>query len=257
MSNYSNYATKICKEFKEIQKEFVEDYELDSYEEWYYDEETTLLTFKNLEKSTELNFKYIPIGSYSRSSKTWSWAWDNRDNLHENKLQTLVVRKFGETENYSELTNGYFEADEFIGWELTAITYDLIDAIGAYRIVNDDNLEIYFLIIEEIDNDFVEDFKTENKTKTAKRIDCEKHGKSRGAFICQHLNKIDKVGFEESFETEIGMDLYVDDDISAWCSKCEEVRLRDNGWNDENMEIANIKIVCEACYFEIKEINKK
>ena len=28
MSNYSNYATKICNEFKEIQKEFVEDYDL-------------------------------------------------------------------------------------------------------------------------------------------------------------------------------------------------------------------------------------
>ena len=255
MEKYSDFAIRTCNEFKEIQKDFVETYDLNSYSEWFYDEETSLITFKKQEG--ELNFEYIPIGSYSNSTKTWLWAWDNKKLVHNNKLKTILVKKFGEKHNYSELTEGYFEADEYIGWELTSITFDLIEAIGSYRIVNDDNLEIYFLITDEIENDFVEELKKINKNKTEKLIQCKRHGKSRHAFICQHLNENEKTGFEEAFETEIGMYLEEDDDLSAWCNKCEEIRNKADGWNDENMEIAKIKLVCENCYFEIKEFNNK
>jgi hypothetical protein len=123
--------------------------------------------------------------------------------------------------------------------------------------VNEDNLEIYFLITDEIENDFVEELKKINKSKTEKHLECGKHGKSRPAFICQHLNENNQTGFEESFETEIGMYLAEDDYLSAWCNKCEEIRNKDDGWNDENMEFAKIKLVCENCYFEIKEYNNK
>lgn len=255
MEKYSDFAIKACNEFKEIQKDFVETYDLNSYSEWFYDEETSLITFKKQEG--ELNFEYIPIGSYSNSTKTWLWAWANKELVHNNKLKTSLVKKFGEKYNYLELTEGYFEADEYIGWELTSITFNLIEAIGSYRIVNDNNLEIYFLITEEIENDFVEELKKINKSKTEKLIECEIHGKSRPAFICQHLNNNNQTGFEESFETEIGMYLGEDDDLSAWCNKCEETRNNDDGWNDENMKIAKIKLVCESCYFDIKEHNHK
>lgn len=255
MKKYSDFAIRTCKDFKEIQKDFVETYDLNSYSECFYDDETSLITFKKQEG--ELTFEYIPIGTYSNLTKTWLWAWGNVELVHNNKLKTILVRQFGEKHNYSELTEGYFEADEYIGWELTSITFYLIEALGSYRIVNDDNLEIYFLITDEIENDFVEELKKINKSKTDKLIECGIHGKSRAAFICQHLNINDKTGFEESFQTEIGMYLEQDDDLSAWCNKCEETRSNDNGWNDENMEIAKIKLVCENCYFEIKEYNNK
>lgn len=51
------------------------------------------------------------------------------------------------------------------------------------------------------------------------------------------------------------MELEEDDDLQAWCSKCEDIRLKDGGWNDENMKYANIKLVCEKCYFEMKDNN--
>ncbi|MET4084286.1 hypothetical protein ABIB40_004263 [Pedobacter sp. UYP30] len=255
MEQYSDFAIKTCNEFKKVQEKFVETYDLNSYTEYFYDEETSLITFKK--PQAELNFEYIPIGSYSNSTRTWLWSWNNKELVHNNKLKTLLVKKFGEKYKYSELTEGYFDADEFIGWELTSITFDLIEAIGSYRIVNEHNLEIYFLITDKIENNFVEELKKINKSKTEKLIECEKHGKSRNAFICQHLNEKEKTGFEESFESEIGMYLEEDEDLSAWCNKCEERRNKDDGWNDENMQIAKIKLVCENCYFGIKEFNKK
>ena len=43
-----------------------------------------------------------------------------------------------------------------------------------------------------------------------------------------------------------------EDKFQAWCSECEKVRLSTDGWNEESMEFAKNKIVCETCYFEIK-----
>lgn len=86
-------------------------------------------------------------------------------------------------------------------------------------------------------------------------IHCDDHGKRRLAFACQHLNAVDKTGFKEAFDTYPAMPLGEDDDLQAWCSRCEKERLRTNGWNDESMEFAKIKLVCEKCYFNIKDFN--
>lgn len=93
--------------------------------------------------------------------------------------------------------------------------------------------------------------------KINKTISCEQHGAKRIAFVCQHLIKSDNNGFEEAFPTFKGMELGDDDDFQAWCDKCEIERLRTNGWNDESTKFANIKLVCEDCYFKIKEKNLK
>jgi hypothetical protein len=66
---------------------------------------------------------------------------------------------------------------------------------------------------------------------------------------------VDKVGFEESFETIENMELGEDDDFQAWCDECEIVRQQEDGWNETSMKFADIRIVCEKCYFEMKEVN--
>jgi len=90
---------------------------------------------------------------------------------------------------------------------------------------------------------------------TAETVACQKHGQKRIAFVCQHLNKHTRTGFEEAFPSTIGMELEEDDDFQAWCNACEIERQRTGGWNDESMKFANIKVICEDCYFEIKEFN--
>jgi hypothetical protein len=45
------------------------------------------------------------------------------------------------------------------------------------------------------------------------------------------------------------------DDFGAWCSQCEIERQKEDGWNDTSEAFANIKVVCEDCYFEMKELN--
>jgi len=88
-----------------------------------------------------------------------------------------------------------------------------------------------------------------------KKIDCRSHGFQRLAYVCQHLNLETAVGFEEAFDTHKGMVLDDEDDFQAWCTACETIRIQHDGWNEESEKFAQIKLVCEACYFEIKKLN--
>jgi hypothetical protein len=244
---YEDYASKTCKDLHPIQEAFKEQYDIDSYENWFYTQASEILRLYSDGK--EVYFKYIPVGTFSRNSNSWMWAWANEDSIEARKLHTLKVKDFGQEKGYPNLINHHFEGDEYTGWELTSITLKILGGIGTYRVVSD-HLEKYFLITEEISKEEAE--KIENDL-----IDCNIHGKSRPAFICQHLNTDSKTGFEEAFETYRGMELGEDDDLSAWCNECEKERLKTDGWNDDSMEFAKIKLVCEGCYFSIKEFNEE
>ncbi|MCD8403837.1 DUF6882 domain-containing protein [Tenacibaculum finnmarkense] len=243
---YKKYAEKSCQELNEFQNGFRKKYDTDNYENWFYNQSSEILRLYSENK--EIYFKYIPVGTFSQKKNTWFWSWANKSSVEPRKFQTLKVKEFGEKKNYENLTNKHFGGDNFTGWELTSIAFEIIGGIGTYRVISDD-LEKYFLLTEEITKEEVEKIESE-------LIDCGVHGKLRQAFICQHLNSKQKTGFEEAFETYRGMELDEEDDFQAWCSECEKERIKTNGWNDESMEFAKINLVCEKCYFEIKEINE-
>jgi len=243
---YEKYTDKACQKLTEFQKKFRKKYDLDSYENWFYNQSSE--TLKLYSENKEIYFKYIPVGTFSQEKNTWLWAWSNKSSVEPKKLRTLKVKEFGEKKKYKNLTNAHFDGDNFTGWELTSIAFDIIGGIGTYRVISE-HLEIYFLLTEKITKEDVD--RIENEL-----IDCGVHGKLRKAFICQHLNSKQKTGFEEAFETYPGMELEEEDDFQAWCSECEKERIKTDGWNDESMELAKIELVCEKCYFEIKKINE-
>jgi hypothetical protein len=231
--DYSIFANKCLDELKIVQKKFKDEYNLNWYQNWFYNQATGLLTFST--EDVELNFRYFQAGSFSKKSNTWKWSWDNYYTLERVKEQTKLIKDFGQRYNMPKLTNGYFKSDEFEAWELTAIATKLSEAIGVYRPVNDDGIQIFLIITELVDNEVAQEIKD-------KYVECSDHEYRRRAFVCQHLNRKTKVGFEEAFETFEDMELLEDDDFQAWCNECELVRSREDGWNDESMAFANIKI---------------
>ena len=242
---YSNFAQLCVNELNLFQDKFKKDFDIDSYENWFYNQSTALLTFSTGGK--ELNFKYLEVGTFSTTTQTWKWSWDNEHTLYSVKQGIHSVKEFGEKVNYCKLTNGYFESNEVEAWEFTAITAKLVNGIGVYRTVSD-NLLIFMVLLEYIDP-------LEANNITDRYVQCGEHDYKRRAFVCRHLNTETKVGFEESFETYENMDLQDDDDLQAWCNECEHVRFREGEWNDISMKFAQIKVVCEDCYFEMKELN--
>lgn len=246
---YNEQAELRLNELISIQNKFKEKFKTDNYNSWFYDSELQLLKLYNVDED-EIFFRYIPVGSFSLNSNTWMWSWFNESAIEESKAEILNVKQFGSKQNFDKLTIGTFPSDEFECWKLVAISFSIIDGIGVYK-VKSDHLELYFILKNVVDKDHVDVRKIKQN-----KIECKNHGLGRVAFVCQHLNYETKKGFEEAFETHLGMELDDDDDFQAWCDECEKARLKSDGWNDESMEFAQIKLVCEHCYFELKTINK-
>ena len=59
------------------------------------------------------------------------------------------VRAFGEANGYEKLASAFLEADEYTGWEMTAIAAHVLGALGAYRFPTDDGF--CFLVYRKID----------------------------------------------------------------------------------------------------------
>jgi hypothetical protein len=245
--DYNTFTEKCIDELKILQDKLQEKYDLDGYEHWFYNQSTGLLTFSTDDK--ELNFEYVSVGSFSEQPGTWKWSWDNEHTLDRVKEKINLVKAFGQQHGFSKLTDGYFQSDEIEAWEFAAIAVKLVNAMGVYRPVNEDNLQIFLILTEFIDTETAQSIKD-------KYIKCGKHEYKRRAFVCQHLiaNKT-VVGFEESFDTYEDMELDDEDDFAAWCNRCEIERQKEDGWNDTSEAFASIKLVCEGCYFEMKELN--
>jgi len=244
--DYEIFAEKCVEELKVLQDKFQNDYDLNWYENWFYNQATGLLTFSTGDQM--LNFTYFQVGSFSEKSNTWKWAWDNETTLDNVKEKSTLVRDFGKRSNFQKLTEGYFPSDEIEAWEFTAIAAKLTKGIGVYRPIGDDQLQIFLVINEFVDNETAQNLKD-------KFVQCSIHEYRRRAFVCTHLNQSVKVGFEEAFETFEDMELSGEDDFQAWCNKCETVRQKEGGWNDSSMAFAGIKVVCEKCYFGMKVFN--
>ncbi|WP_313376762.1 DUF6882 domain-containing protein [Chishuiella sp.] len=246
MLDYNEYSQSELNKLIPIQDEFKEKYKIDSFSHWFYDDDLKIIRLYNDDKH-EIFFKYIPIGTYSLTSETWMWSWFNND---ENNAETVKIKNFGLENNYRKLYEGTFPSDIYDGWEFLAISFNILDGIGVYTL-NTENLNYYLLLIENLNSE------KDSNIKILKQqvLDCPNHGLQRKAFVCQHLNLEKPVGFIEAFDTYPKMELE-EEDLQAWCNDCENIRRKHNGWNEESEPYAQIKLICENCYFEIKNINQ-
>jgi hypothetical protein len=67
----------------------------------------------------------------------WQWSWANKNIPPNEKLDMEKVREFGESHGYETLTVPFLEADEYTGWEMTAVAEHILDALGGYRFPTD------------------------------------------------------------------------------------------------------------------------
>jgi len=82
-------------------------------------------------------------------------------------------------------------------------------------------------------------------------VECSIHGKSEAAFVCQHLEKGEKVGFNYSYDSEDSDSLHPD----AWCDECDDVLDEEGEWNEKTESFVGIKALCCSCYEISRERN--
>ncbi|KXU29179.1 hypothetical protein A0J57_16725 [Sphingobium sp. 22B] len=87
------------------------------------------------------------VGSTSAKAGNWLWAWANEHWPLDCIEDAERACRFGEEHGIGELISGYVEDQDLnsLGWELTAITARICDAVGAYRPPRDEGGGLFLL----------------------------------------------------------------------------------------------------------------
>ncbi|MGB7987551.1 MAG: DUF6882 domain-containing protein [Terracidiphilus sp.] len=118
---------------------------------WDWDSEAATITFSDPEKST-VRIDATVVGTTQGNS--WEWTWANQNFPPHSKQDMEKVREFGEANSFDKLTSSFLDADEFTGWEMTAVAAHILDASGAYRFPTDEGFcYLIYRKIEEIKNE--------------------------------------------------------------------------------------------------------
>ena len=65
---YSDFARLCVDELNVLQDKYRKDFDIDAYENWFYNQSTALLTFWTT-GGKEVNFKYLEVGKLSKQPK--------------------------------------------------------------------------------------------------------------------------------------------------------------------------------------------
>lgn len=77
-------------------------------------------------------------------------------------------------------------------------------------------------------------------------VDCGPHGFRVAAVVCRHMLESTQVsvGFVENSSDP--------NDLQAWCTKCEELFLREGDKTETFRRFSHPAIVCVVCYQDLK-----
>jgi hypothetical protein len=245
VDTFEIFADECCQQISAMQNSFLESYDMDSYENWFFDKDFGVFHFQSND-GRNLYFNYTLAGSFSTKTNTWKWSWANEYLKDSERRDIEKVRAFGLDKGYTQLFTGLIDGDEYTGWAMTSVAAKVLNAIGVYRFP-EDHLFFYFVFTGVVSE---EEY---TKRKEKYNVTCGAHGARRAAFVCQHLNSYTRTGFHEPFDSDPSIE--ADDDYQAWCDACEKVRLHEGEWNDVSEGFAKIRLVCDQCFFEIKAKN--
>ena len=128
-----------------------QEYNLGEYERWFYDQETELLEFFNGD-TLKLRITYQEVGSISKISDTWLWAWANSSILENIRTDSEKIQEFGKQYGFERLAKRKWYADETDGWEMTSIMAYILKSKGAYMLPGEKVTSfVVFSKIERID----------------------------------------------------------------------------------------------------------
>ncbi|BDU25682.1 MULTISPECIES: DUF6882 domain-containing protein [unclassified Flavobacterium] len=82
----------------------------------------------------DLTFPMQVLGSFSHSSETWLWIWDNKAGGYAESVmkQALLLKKYGEENNIDLLTVGKFDATQNDLHLIGMIAVEMFNASGYY-----------------------------------------------------------------------------------------------------------------------------
>jgi hypothetical protein len=130
---FDEFVDKCYEELEEKQKKLFDTYNIGSYENYWFDQMTRILQFKNNDK-VMLEFKTMCIGTWAHQKNTWMWGWANESFTDEIREDASVLKGLKELTGYDVFEKLGFECDESMAYETVAMALSYLDALGMYKI---------------------------------------------------------------------------------------------------------------------------
>lgn len=124
-------------------------YKIGKYQDWFYDQLTGELTFSD-NGIKKIIIDYEEVGSVSEVTNTFLWAWANPHLEERIKSEIIKVKDYGRKKGFEKLIKSKWTADQYDGWEMTAIASYLLQSKGAYRVPSSDKKLFSFMIFKNI-----------------------------------------------------------------------------------------------------------
>lgn len=121
-----------------IQKTSENLYGLGKFHRMDYEQETGRMIFSDVGVVPKVVADFQIIGSLSQRSGTWLWAWDNPYLLENTTTAVQAVRRYGEKNRITRLTEPKWKASEQDAWDMTAVAALILKARGAWSFPSDD-----------------------------------------------------------------------------------------------------------------------
>jgi hypothetical protein len=83
---------------------------IEAAEEWFFDQDTGLLTFAFPERVIVTPFQFL--GSHNARTGTWMWAWANDSIDPRLKADSMALRQVGELQGHQIFTEGILNVSE-------------------------------------------------------------------------------------------------------------------------------------------------
>lgn len=102
----------------------------------------------------DLTFPMQVLGSFSHSSETWLWIWDNKAGGYAETVmkQALLLKKYGEENNIDLLTVGKFDATQNDLHLIGMIAVEMFSASGYYLGNYGQGTMVVTIKSDEVDN---------------------------------------------------------------------------------------------------------
>jgi uncharacterized protein DUF6882 len=127
--DFSEYRDRAVHGLMRLTEECKQRFRIGYWKQCDYDLDAGTLIFSEAD-SPRIVAQIQVVGT--TSSRTWLWGWANEDFPKAVTERLREVRQFGEDQALSQLTEPQLVGDEYLGWELTAITAQILGASGAY-----------------------------------------------------------------------------------------------------------------------------
>jgi hypothetical protein len=108
------------------------DFKIGKYSHYDWSQDTGEIVFSDA-GVPKVIARFQVVGDWSKTSKTWLWAWGNKSLDPKLAVGAAKARDYGKAHGLRKLTEAKWPAEQDDGWCMTAITAKLLGAKGAYR----------------------------------------------------------------------------------------------------------------------------